>query len=79
MILEESPGSLATRMRDFCASRAVPCLEIGPPLAAAAQRGEQVRLQGDPHIAAAGQRIVAEELLKFLARESLLSPPDRPR
>ena len=55
--------------RGFWAARHVPCLELAPALAAAEARGERVRLQGDPHLSAAGQVIFTAELQRFLAPE----------
>jgi hypothetical protein len=76
VVSEVTPKPMAARLRAWCAARAVPLLELGPALWSAEQRGERVRLVGDPHIGPSGQAIVAAEVLAFVQRERLL--PDAP-
>lgn len=70
--LETMPKIMARRLREFCTARGIPCVDLGPALAEAQAHGEQVRLKGDPHIAPAGQQVVATTILAFLDRERLL-------
>jgi hypothetical protein len=69
VVLEETPAPQRAWLHAFWSARAVPLLDLAPPLAAAAERGEHVRLEGDPHLASPGQTIVAEELGRILAPE----------
>jgi hypothetical protein len=72
LAFEAMPKPMREWLHGVCAARGIPCVDLGPALWAAHQRGEQVRLEGDPHVAPAGQRVVAATLLEFLAREGLL-------
>jgi hypothetical protein len=78
LVLEAMPKIMARRLREFSAARGIPCVELGPALAAAQAQGEQVRLKGDPHIAPAGQQVVATTILASLDREGLLGDGGRP-
>jgi GDSL-like lipase/acylhydrolase family protein len=69
LVLEAMPASMTERLQRFAAARGIPCLDLGPPLAAAERRGERMRLIGDPHLSAAGQQVLATELRAFLERE----------
>ena len=71
LVLEAMPPEMTARLQRFAAARGIPCLDLGPPLAAAERRGERVRLIGDPHLSAAGQQVVATELRAFLEREGV--------
>ncbi len=73
--LEATPPRMAGWLHGFLAAQHIPWVDLGPPLRDAELRGEEVRLAGDPHVAAAGQRVVASELLAFVGREQLLPEP----
>ncbi len=66
VVLEMMSERLRAWQRDYWAARGVPCLELAPALLAAEARGERVRLDGDPHLAPAGQAIAATELERLL-------------
>ena len=70
---EEMPPAMAIWLRDLLAAHGIPYVELAPALVAAARRGERVRLSPDPHLAPAGQRVVAETLAVFLAERGLLA------
>jgi hypothetical protein len=72
LAFEAMPKPMREWLHGVCAAHGIPCVDLGPALWAAHQRGEQVRLEGDPHVAPAGQRVVAATLLEFLVRERLL-------
>ena len=63
---------------DFWAARAVPVLDLAPILVDAERAGIHTRLNGDPHISAAGQALVAQALDAFLAQERLLTAAGGP-
>jgi lysophospholipase L1-like esterase len=69
VVLEETPEPQRAWLQSFWSERAVPVLDVAPPLAAAAERGERVRLDGDPHLGPAGQAVVAAELARLVAPE----------
>jgi hypothetical protein len=72
-IAREKPDPDVTdRLDGYCREREIPCLDFGPGLREAEGRGDPVHLVGDPHLAPAGQRILAAALLDFLSRERLL-------
>ena len=77
IVLEKAPRPMAAWLHDFAAGRAIPLLDLGPVLSAAEAGGEKVRLTGDPHLASAGQEVVAREVLGFVTREGLLAPTPR--
>ena len=74
LMLEAMPWAMTKRLLAYCAARTLPCLDLGPVFAAAAQRGVRVRLHGDPHVGPQGQVVVADALRAFLDHEPLLSP-----
>lgn len=76
VVLEMMSERLRTWQRGYWAAHDVPYLELAPALLAAEARGERVRLDGDPHLAAAGQVILARELERVLAAAGVL--PARP-
>ena len=53
-------------LTQFCAARECRLTDAKPALQSAEAAGKQVRLVGDPHLAAAGQVILAESLLPLL-------------
>jgi len=57
-------------IRDVCASRSIAYLDLAPALWAADRPG--IRLEGDPHFAAAGQEVLTREILAMIARAHLL-------
>jgi hypothetical protein len=69
VMLEKMSERQRVWQRAFWGARNVPCLELAPALIAAEQRGEHVRLDGDPHLSAAGQVIATQELQRLLAPE----------
>src|SRR5262249_20145609 len=64
--LETAPRDMAEWQRAFWTARGVPFLDLGPALYAAEQSGVRVRLDGDPHLSAAGQTVIASALRTFL-------------
>jgi len=64
--LETAPRDMAEWQRAFWATRGVPFLDLGPAIYAAERSGVRVRLDGDPHLSAAGQNVVASALRTFL-------------
>jgi hypothetical protein len=46
--------------------------ELGPAFAAARARGVDIRFRGDPHVAPAGQTVVADAVETFLREATLL-------
>lgn len=66
VVLEMMSDRLRAWQRTFWAARGVPCLELAPALLAAEARGAPVRLEGDPHLAPAGQVVLATELERVL-------------
>jgi hypothetical protein len=72
LVFEAMPKPMTAWMQEFCAARDLPCLFLGPALWAAEQRGEKVRLIGDPHVAAAGQKVITGEVLAFVRDKALL-------
>ncbi|MCC6767005.1 MAG: SGNH/GDSL hydrolase family protein [Deltaproteobacteria bacterium] len=66
VVLEMMSERLRAWQRGYWAAHGVPCLELAPALLAAEARGEQVRLEGDPHLAPAGQIVLAAELGRVL-------------
>lgn len=69
-------GSGAFPLPDMLRARSLPVLDFGPAFAAAAKRvGEQALYLPDGHLTAAGNRLVAEELSRALARDF---PPPAP-
>jgi hypothetical protein len=76
VVLEMMSERLRAWQRTYWAARGVPYLELAPALLAAEARGEQVRLDGDPHLGAAGQVVLARELERLLSDAHVL--PARP-
>lgn len=66
VVLEMMSERLRAWQRDYWARHDVPCLELAPVLLGAEARGVRVRLEGDPHLAPAGQVLLAEELERVL-------------
>jgi lysophospholipase L1-like esterase len=64
--LETAPRDMVEWQRAFWAARGVPFLDLGPALYAAERSGVRVRLDGDPHLSAAGQNVIASALRTFL-------------
>ncbi len=67
VVLEAMPPDQRDWQLRFWETHRVPCVDLIPALAAAKQRGERVRLDGDPHLSAAGQIVLADELERVLA------------
>ncbi len=72
IVLEAMPDPMRRWLLARCASWGVPCLDTAPALGKAERTGFQVRLDGDPHLAAAGQEVLTREILAMLERERLL-------
>lgn len=66
VVLEMMSERLRAWQRGYWTARGVPGLELAPALDAAATRGERVRLEADPHLAPAGQRVLATALERAL-------------
>jgi hypothetical protein len=66
VVLEMMSDRLRTWQRGYWAKHDVPYLELAPSLLAAEAGGERMRLDGDPHLASAGQVVLARELERLL-------------
>ena len=76
VVLEMMSERLRAWQRTYWAAHGVPCLELAPALLAAEAEGARVRLEGDPHLAPAGQVVLAGELERLFAAAAVL--PARP-
>jgi hypothetical protein len=74
VVLEVMDANLKRWQLDFWSARDVPVLDLAPVLVGAERAGVHTRLDGDPHISAAGQALVAKALDAFIEREALLPP-----
>ncbi len=72
VVLEIMSERLRAWQRGYWAAHGVPCLELAPALLAAEADGARVRLDGDPHLAPAGQVVLAGELVRLLADAAVL-------
>jgi hypothetical protein len=59
---EWSPWDLAGRFADFCEAAGIECVDLTPPMRAAAAEGRLLYAPEDSHWNAAGQRFVAERI-----------------
>ena len=66
VVLEVMDAKLKRWQLDFWSARDVPVLDLAPVLVGAERAGVHTRLDGDPHISAAGQALVAEALDAFI-------------
>jgi hypothetical protein len=78
VVLEVMNADLKRWQLDFWATRDVPVLDLAPVLVGAERAGLHPRLDGDPHISAAGQVLVAKALETFLQQEALLPASGAP-
>ena len=74
VVIEMMDANVKRWQLDFWSTRGVPVLDLAPVLVGAERAGVQTRLDGDPHISAAGQALVAQALDAFIDREALLPP-----
>jgi len=72
IVMEAMPEPMRQWLTARCSSWRLPCLDSGPALGRAQRAGRQVRLDGDPHLAVAGQEVLTREILAMLERERLL-------
>jgi lysophospholipase L1-like esterase len=72
VVLEVMDADLKRWQLDFWSARDVPVLDLAPVLVSAERAGLHPRLDGDPHISAAGQVLVAKALVAFLQQSALL-------
>jgi hypothetical protein len=70
---EEWRDRLRTNVAEFCASRAVLCLDLSPALRARGSKGARLYYPIDIHWNETGHRVVAEEIYKFLVDSKILS------
>lgn len=56
----------------FCQTQGVSCLDLTPALSAHAANGEELFLRQDAHLNPTGQRLVAQLVKDYLARQGLL-------